>query len=405
MFEIVDKPQTSSKGVKPVCAIAEYDPIVAALATLSEKYGKVVFDVSTKVGLKSAESARAELRGYRTNLESTRKAIKNPALERCRLIDAEAKDITEKLTALEKPIAAQIEAEEARKEAEKQAKLQVEIQRVTKLRERIAAFTQLVDTIEPKADACQAEIVRMKAILIDDTFEELQPDAQQAKDAAMFRLQNLFAQYTASEAEAEQIRIDRAKLAQLEAESAARRAEDDRKAAEERARLAAEQEERLFQERQEALRVVEATCQEQVKKDREIEAQQAEQRRQQDEQARQVREAQQTEQKRLDAIAAELRQKQEDAAEAERQRLAAVNAADDQVHKAAPLLLEALDNLISVYIRAVYDSEEDARKDSPPALVKAWKASAIAKGKNYFSEDGTLMNADGTRSIFDDVDQ
>lgn len=28
-----------------------------------------------------------------------------------------------------------------------------------------------------------------------------------------------------------------------------------------------------------------------------------------------------------------------------------------------------------------------------------------SQGKCYFSEDGTLMNANGTRSIFDDVDE
>jgi colicin import membrane protein len=397
-FELEDE-------VKPTCAIAEYDPIAAALATLSEKYGKVVFDVSTKVGLESAKTARAELRGYRTNLEATRKAIKNPALERCRLIDAEAKDITTKLEALEKPIAAQIEAEETRKEAEKQAKLQAEIARVTALRERISAFTLLVDTIDPTAEACQAALVRMKAIPIDATFEELQPDAQQAKDAAMFRLQNLFAQYTANEAEAERIKAERAELEELRKAEQVRREEEqkriDMEVETQRARVKAERE-RMEQEI-------------------------ANQRQQQEVEAARVREAQQAEQRRLDEQAAALRKQQNEAAEVERQRLyenevneehqrqqAAIaeielrhkaNEADERLRKAAPLLLDALDNLINVYIGAVYDTEQDARKDSPPALMKAWKASAIAKGKNYFAEDGTLMNADGTRSIFDDVDQ
>ena len=179
MFEVVEEQNTGY-------TVTEYNETAAALAALSEKYGKAVFDVTVKKGMEEAKQARSELRGYRTNLETMRKSIKAPALDRCRLIDQEAKDITSKLEALEKPIAAQIEAEESRKEAEKQAKLQAEIERVTALRDRIAAFTQLVDTIEPASEACQAAIVRMKAIQIDDTFEELKPDAQQAKDAALF---------------------------------------------------------------------------------------------------------------------------------------------------------------------------------------------------------------------------
>ena len=313
---------------QPNYTIVEYSETAAALAALTAKFSTVVFDVSTKKGLEEAKTARAELRGYRVNLETMRKNIKQPALDRCRLIDSEAKDISEQLTALEKPIAAQIEAEESRKETEKQAKLQAEIARVTALRSRISAFTELVDTIEPKADACQKAIVRMKAIPIDDTFEELQPDAQQAKDAALFRLQNLFAHHTASEDEAEQVRIDRAKLVQLEAESVARRAEDDRKAAEERARLASEQEAKLVEERRRIAQVAQAEREAAERKARETHA------------------AQQAEQRRLDAIAAELRLQQEEVAKAERERIAALNAAEERVRDAAPLLLAALKELV-----------------------------------------------------------
>ena len=375
-------PEVMEEVQNPVCAIAEYDPIAAALATLSEKYGKVVFDVNTKVGLESAKSARAELRGYRTNLEATRKNIKNPALERCRLIDAEAKDITAKLEALEKPIAAQIEAEESRKEAEKQAKLQAEIERVTALRSRISAFTALVDTIEPTSDACQEAIVRMKAIPIDDTFEELQPDAQQAKDAALFRLQNLFAQYTASEAEAERIKDERLELEKLREADRLRREEDDRKAAAERQRLAAEQEAQLAEDRRKATQLAEA------------------ERLQREAVARKIRQEQQAEQHRLDAQAAELRRQQEEVAKVERERLATLNVAEERVRAAAPLLLTAIEDAMQWF-----SALKDWTGVGDPNVKMYSKAIAIAKGKNYFAEDGTLMNADGTRSIFDDVDQ
>ena len=333
MNAVVEKDQTYT--------ITEYNETAAALAALSGKYGKVVFDVSTKVGLEAAKAARGELRGYRVSLESMRTNIKRPALERCRLIDAEAKDITGKLEALEKPIAAQIEAEETRKEQEKQAKLQVEIARVETLRARIAVITQIADNVKPNSEACQKALVQVKSIEIGPDFEELQPDAQQAKDAALFRLQNMFAQYTASEAEAEQIRIDRAKLAQLEAESKARREQDDHLAAVERDRLRNEQEARLREDRRIADEAAAAELERQAVERRRIDAQLAEERRQQAEQAAHEREAQEQERQRLGALAAELRQKEEAAAEVERKRLAALNAAEERVRAAAPLLLEA----------------------------------------------------------------
>ena len=358
-FEIMDDEQTaSSAGEKQEVehrpySITEYDETAGALSVLAVKYKDVVFAVSTKEGMEEAKQARAQLRGYRTNLETMRKSIKAPALERCRLIDAEAKDITEKLTALEKPIALQIEAEEARKEQEKQSKLNAEIARVQVLRARIANITAIADTAYPNSDSCQHALVKVKAIEINELqFEELQPDAQQAKDAALFRLQNLFAQYTASEAEAEQIRIDRAKLAQLEAESAARRAEDDRKAAEERARLQREQDERINAE---------------VAR---LEAEQAEQRRKDEEHARQVREAQAAEQRRLDEQAAALKRQQDEAAAAERQRQSEANAAEERVRAAAPLLLKAIKALRAQFIGACFDSEEDAIAHNIPALVE-----------------------------------
>jgi len=381
------------------CEVAEYNETAAALTMLAGKYATVVFDVSTKTGLEQAKAARAELRGYRVNLENLRKSIKAPALNHCRLIDEEAKSITGKLEALEKPIAAQIEAEEARKEAEKQAKLQVEIARVEALRARIKEISDLAETCSSLSTTSES-LIKAKSIEIGTNFEELQPDAQQAKDAAIYRLQNMQAQWVASEAEAEQIRVDRAKLAQLEAESAARRAEDDRKAAEERARLANEQEARLAEERRIADEAAAAELVRQAEERHRVDAQLAEERHQQVEQARLVREAQQAEQKRLDAIAADLRQKEEAAAYAERQCLAAVNAADELVRKAAPLLLEALEDAMQWFSKL-----KDWSGVGDPNVKMYSKAIALAKGKNYFAEDGTLMNADGTRSVFDDVDQ
>ena len=73
--------------------IVEYSSTAAALAELRSRYA-APFDVATAKGMALAKEARAEVRGYRTALETLRKEIKAPALERCRLIDDEAKRIT-----------------------------------------------------------------------------------------------------------------------------------------------------------------------------------------------------------------------------------------------------------------------------------------------------------------------
>ncbi len=80
--------------------ITEYNETAAAIAILRNKYG-TVFDVSTPKGLNAAREARAEVRSYRVSLEKLRVEIKAPALERTRLIDAEAKRITAELLAID----------------------------------------------------------------------------------------------------------------------------------------------------------------------------------------------------------------------------------------------------------------------------------------------------------------
>lgn len=47
----------------------------------------------------------------------------------------------------------------------------------------------------------------------------------------------------------------------------------------------------------------------------------------------------------------------------------------------------------------------DQRRAECAAYQSLHAAIALAKSGQYYTEDGTLMNADGTRSIFDDVDE
>lgn len=111
-------------------AIAEYSITEAALSDLAARHRGVVYDVTISAQMQAAKSARKEIRDYRTALEKKRVEIKGPALERCRLIDAEAKRITAELSALEDPIHDQITAEERRKEEGRLAAEKAELDRI-----------------------------------------------------------------------------------------------------------------------------------------------------------------------------------------------------------------------------------------------------------------------------------
>jgi hypothetical protein len=105
--------------------IAEYSPTTAGLNELKARLKGVTYEVTNATGMALAKFNRRELVTLRTDLERKRIEIKAPALERCRLIDAEAKRITAELYALEAPIDTQIKAEEARKEEEKAEKARI----------------------------------------------------------------------------------------------------------------------------------------------------------------------------------------------------------------------------------------------------------------------------------------
>jgi hypothetical protein len=73
----------------------------------------------------------------------------------------------------------------------------------------------------------------------------------------------------------------------------------------------------------------------------------------------------------LDALVVELRRQQTLAGKEENDRLLAINAADDRLRKAAPLLLDALRDLKACYIGAVYDSMEAADAAKNTVIIKA----------------------------------
>jgi colicin import membrane protein len=253
--------------------IAEYSQTEAALATLAEQYKGVVYDVTTKEGMAAAKAGRNEIRSYRTALEAKRVEIKAPALERCRLIDAEAKRITAELEALEDPIAAQIKKEEDRIAAEKAAKEEALRRRVEEIQARLQAMRELpMVSFSATSEQMQEYITALEAQEIsEEAFGDFTSDAENLKAATLATMKlNLNTKLT-QEAEAARIKAEREALERQQAEQAAREAEAarQREEAEREARRKIEEEERAARLRiEEAERTARLAREEQERKER-----------------------------------------------------------------------------------------------------------------------------------------
>lgn len=238
--------------------IVEYTQTAAALAMLREKHCGP-FDVTTTKGMMIAKEARAEVRGYRVVLEKLRVELKAPALERTRLIDAEAKRITTELLQIEEPIDQAIKAEEKRKEEEKAAKARAEAARLAGIAAKISAIRQQVTMAAGKTSGqIRAILDATQALNISaEEYQEFQPDAENAINETLYTLRATLEHALAyeseqarikaeQEAEAARIQAERKELAKLREQEAARQAEANRLAEEARkveaARLQAERE-------------------------------------------------------------------------------------------------------------------------------------------------------------------
>ncbi len=239
--------------------ITEYNETAAALSLLREKYSGQRFEVTTTKGMEEAKKARTEVKGYRVALEKVRVELKAPALERTRLIDAEAKRITAELLAIEEPIDQQIKAEEQRKEEEKAAKARAESARLAGIAAQISAIRLLVIMVAHQpATVIKAELEKAQALELSEAeFQEFLPDAQEVLEETRKDLQaalNARLLYEAEQArikaeqetEAARIQAEREELAKLREAEAARQAEQARIETEarkaEQARLQAERE-------------------------------------------------------------------------------------------------------------------------------------------------------------------
>ncbi len=260
--------------------IAEYSKTALALADLQARYSAVVWDVSTTKGMAETKAARAEVRGYRVDLEAMRKEIKAPALERCRLIDDEAKRITAELVKLEQPIDAVIKAEEERKAAEKAEKERIEAERIAGIRKQIEQIKDwALEAIRLHSTDIEAVISNLEYMEIDlDQFAEFTGEAMQSRAETVKRLRDLMDAAMARESDEARLAADRKAMEEAKAKADAEAAEQRRIEAEKMAAQKAE----LDRQRAEQEKAAEVARSEMEHARAELERQQAEIKAQQD---------------------------------------------------------------------------------------------------------------------------
>ncbi len=222
----------------PGSKVVEYSRTEVALADLRARFGNVVFDVKTSSGDKDARVARAEIKGYRTALETMRVDLKAPLLERQRLIDAEAKRITAELLALEEPIDAQIKLEEKRKADEKAARELADKARIADIRKKLdelrAIPVGLMDATPEQLANAVADLEEFKATR--EVFGEFADEAHTACTDVVMKVSEMHRAAIRRAEEAAQLASERAALAKQRAEqderdrlAAVERAEQERK--------------------------------------------------------------------------------------------------------------------------------------------------------------------------------
>jgi hypothetical protein len=198
----------------------------AALAQLREQYA-VVPDFATNDGYEEGKKALKTVTTYRTQLEKERKRIKAPYLDAGKIIDAEAKRITDALVEIETPIA---EAKRVVDDREKRMKEE----RIAKLQQRIDGIRAFVGRARgAQSVAVAALIEEVDEIDTQGEFYELTDDAVRAQRDVLDELGDIYSD----------------RLQQEESERARRIAEQE---------AAAQREEHAIEQRIDAIRMTPA---------------------------------------------------------------------------------------------------------------------------------------------------
>ena len=242
-----DNTQAQLVVIEPTTAVAlftEGQGVAELLADIRQKATSLVPDITTAKGRKEIASVAHAVARTKTYLDGLGKELTDQYKEIPKRIDANRKTLRDTLDTLKDEVRAPLTQYEAAEEA-----------RVAALQYRLARLNELGSSasIEIAAADLQVMLNEVEQNALDDTWQELLPQATVAKELAAKRLGEALAarqKYEAEQAELEQLRqkqaeqdrIDRERLIAEQAAEQARREEENRQRLEREAAQHREQE-------------------------------------------------------------------------------------------------------------------------------------------------------------------
>lgn len=279
--ETVEKVESNPVGpAAAVTDIAEYRPHEEQIVRLETTYAKLVVDCSTSEGLANAKEVRVDIRDVRYALDKTTKTALVPYQQKVKEAQARVNQVKEfgetlrtRVLAIEEPVDEAIKAEEKRIAAIKAERERVEAERVEAIRVKITRFSSVAAAYASRSAADVATILQSvkESVILPEEYGEFEAEGTIARDNAIEQLETLHRSAVEREDAAAKLLAQQKELDELREKQriADAQAEELRKqrAEEDRLRLKKQQEE-LDQQR------------------RDMEAQQRQQREQQEEKQR-----------------------------------------------------------------------------------------------------------------------
>ena len=242
--------------------IAEFDVTEAVIAEIEQYKNLEITDTKSE---KNVKKCRQVVRGLRTDIEKRRKELKTPVLERGKLIDWTAKDLTTRIQPTEENLSGKIKVVEVEKEKVRAEKADIERQRTEKIVAMLDNLTAMANTgiqYSQNAVAIQTALNDLETFEITEgIYQEhteeafkIRADGIKNTQLALEARLKFDGEQAALEAERERLEVEaekqRAEREVAEAETKARRESEEAKQKAERNKLEAEKE--AFRQKKEA---------------------------------------------------------------------------------------------------------------------------------------------------------
>lgn len=242
--------EDTKKAVVPaeaVTDIAEYRPHEEQIVRLETTYAKLVVDCSTSEGLANAKEVRVDIRDVRYALANTTKTALVPYQQKVKEAQARVNQVKEfgealkaRVLVLEEPIDEAIKAEEKRVADAKAEKERVEAERVEAIRAKITRFSSVAAAYASRSAADVATVLQSvkESVILPEEYAEFEAEGTIARDNAIEQLETLHksavdreeaaAKLLAQQKELDELR-EKQRIADAEAEDLRKqRAEEDR---------------------------------------------------------------------------------------------------------------------------------------------------------------------------------